>query len=354
MNSRFSTSLFVAFVLTSVVGMGMRPAHAASLRCRDIVDVGIPKAINIRFSTIRLTCFRFYIQPGLPRLRITLKPSQASYGVYLGVTPSSSNNIQIDTSRRSIAQVNKGTKVPFQPRSLTPGYLILALDPASGGAEGDIISVWTEIPRPSAAPAPSSSGSASSVSSPVGTEVTVDLSPVSVVQIKLGKAEPPASAVQPPPAAAPIEVVVPAAPAPVEPAAPVEPVEPAPPAAEIEPTAPPPPAQPPASAPQPQPAANTSSGDSFPCSRAGIGASNLCIEQPYPVPQGGTAYAVWNILDFSYGEFDRGDGQGYKGPIYGQQRVEVPGIDAPRTIRLRWIDKSGAERVDTFTIQVVN
>ena len=70
--------------------------------------------------------------------------------------------------------------------------------------------------------------------------------------------------------------------------------------------------------------------------------------------RGSTAYVVWNIVDFSIGEFDRGDGQGYKGPIYKQQRVDVPGINAPRTIRLRWKDSSGTLREDTFTIQVAN
>jgi hypothetical protein len=100
------------------------------------------------------------------------------------------------------------------------------------------------------------------------------------------------------------------------------------------------------SSPAPPPAVDT-----FPCSRPGIGVSNLCIEQPYPVRVGSTAYAVWRIVSFRYGEFDKGDGQGYKGPINAEQRVEIPNITGPRTVRLRWVDTSGVTREDSFTIQ---
>lgn len=91
--------------------------------------------------------------------------------------------------------------------------------------------------------------------------------------------------------------------------------------------------------------------DTFPCSRAGIGVSNLCIEQPYPVPAGNTAYAVWRIISFRSGEFDKGDGRGFQGPIAAEQRVEIPNVTGPRTIRLRWVDLAGITREDSFTIQ---
>jgi hypothetical protein len=90
--------------------------------------------------------------------------------------------------------------------------------------------------------------------------------------------------------------------------------------------------------------------DTFPCSRAGIGVSNLCIEQPYPVPAGSTAYAVWRIVSFRSGEFDKGDGRGFQGPINAEQRVEIPNVTGPRTIRLRWVDAAGVTREDSFTI----
>jgi hypothetical protein len=104
--------------------------------------------------------------------------------------------------------------------------------------------------------------------------------------------------------------------------------------------------------PLPNPPTNPAPG-AFPCSSAGIGVSNLCIEQPYPVPRGGTAFAVWRITTgFRYGEFDRGDGAGYRGPIAVEQRIDIPGITGPRTVRLRWLDGNGNWRYDSFVIQV--
>lgn len=94
--------------------------------------------------------------------------------------------------------------------------------------------------------------------------------------------------------------------------------------------------------------------DTFPCSRAGIGSSNLCVQQPYPTRRGGTASVVWRITSFKYGEFDSGDGRGYVGPIAIEQRVDIPNIQAPRQIRLKWIDRDGREHVDVFVIQVVD
>jgi hypothetical protein len=64
------------------------------------------------------------------------------------------------------------------------------------------------------------------------------------------------------------------------------------------------------------------------------------------------AYAVWNISDFSYGEFDRGDGQGFVGPIAHEQKVEVPNVTGPRLVQLRWKDTAGNWHYDSFTIQV--
>jgi hypothetical protein len=104
-----------------------------------------------------------------------------------------------------------------------------------------------------------------------------------------------------------------------------------------------------------QPAPVPPNVDTFPCSRPGLGVSNLCIEQPYPVKRGTTAYAVWRIATgFQSGSFDKGDGRGFQGPITAEQRVEIPNVIGPRVIQLRWVDSSGVTRTDIFTIQVVD
>ena len=91
----------------------------------------------------------------------------------------------------------------------------------------------------------------------------------------------------------------------------------------------------------------------FPCSSTSLGPiSNLCILQPYPVPMGTTAYAVWNIQDFREGAFDKGDGGGFKGPILAQMNVDIPNVTAPRQIRLRWVNKAGQEYIDSMTVLV--
>ena len=90
----------------------------------------------------------------------------------------------------------------------------------------------------------------------------------------------------------------------------------------------------------------------FPCTKTYFNESNLCILQPYPVKVGSTAYAVWNISDFSYGEFDKGDGQGFVGPIAHEQKVEIPNVNGPRLVQLRWKDTAGNTHYDSFTIQV--
>jgi LysM repeat protein len=90
----------------------------------------------------------------------------------------------------------------------------------------------------------------------------------------------------------------------------------------------------------------------FPCTRNYFNASNLCVQQPYPVKVGATAYAVWNITDFVYGEFDMGDGRGYIGPIAREQQVAIPNVTGARLIQLRWQDKAGNWQYDSMTIQV--
>lgn len=105
----------------------------------------------------------------------------------------------------------------------------------------------------------------------------------------------------------------------------------------------------------PSPASTpTVNPNAFPCSRAGMGISNLCVEPPYPVRRGTSAFVVWRIVDFRFGEFDSGDGRGFVGPIAREQRVEVPNVNAPRLIRLRWVDSTNQWREDSFVIQVTD
>ena len=94
-------------------------------------------------------------------------------------------------------------------------------------------------------------------------------------------------------------------------------------------------------------------GGAFPCTKGYFNASNLCIQQPYPVKIGSTAYAVWNISDFTYGEFDMGDGRGFVGPITKEQRVAIPNVTGPRLIQLRWQDHAGNWQYDSMMLQVV-
>ena len=82
-------------------------------------------------------------------------------------------------------------------------------------------------------------------------------------------------------------------------------------------------------------------GQPFPCSKPYLNESNLCAEQPYPVQRGGSASIVWRITTgFVAGSFDNGDGTGFHGPIYAEQRIIVPNVTGPRTVRLRWTDGS--------------
>lgn len=81
-----------------------------------------------------------------------------------------------------------------------------------------------------------------------------------------------------------------------------------------------------------------------------VGPSGVLRVEANPVPSGGTAFATWNIPNFKSGEFDRGDGQGFKGPIAQAMRVDVPGVTGARTIRLRWTDNNGAVSEDSLTL----
>jgi len=82
-------------------------------------------------------------------------------------------------------------------------------------------------------------------------------------------------------------------------------------------------------------------GQPFPCSKPYLNDSNLCAEQPYPIRRGSSAGIVWRITTgFVSGEFDRGDGSGFRGPIYAEQRIVIENVTGPRTIRLRWTDGS--------------
>lgn len=98
---------------------------------------------------------------------------------------------------------------------------------------------------------------------------------------------------------------------------------------------------------------NPPTGGAFPCTKGYFNASNLCIQQPYPVKIGTTAYAVWNISDFTYGEFDMGDGRGFIGPIAHEQKVAIPNVTGPRLIQLRWQDHAGNWQYDSMMLQVV-
>jgi hypothetical protein len=73
-----------------------------------------------------------------------------------------------------------------------------------------------------------------------------------------------------------------------------------------------------------------------------------------PVVSGGNVIASWNIPNFKSGDFDKGDGQGYKGPIAANMNSEVTNITAPRTLRLRWRDLQDVLREDVLTIDVTS
>ncbi|NJM40171.1 MAG: SH3 domain-containing protein [Anaerolineae bacterium] len=123
------------------------------------------------------------------------------------------------------------------------------------------------------------------------------------------------------------------APVVVQPAQPAQPAQP-PVIIPIGPTAPPP------SVATPIPSAATS------------GSRNVLRVNVNPIGSGGTAYATWSIPSFKEGEFDKGDGRGYVGPIAGAMTVDVPGVTGARTLRLRWRDTAGQQLEDTLILQV--
>ena len=82
-----------------------------------------------------------------------------------------------------------------------------------------------------------------------------------------------------------------------------------------------------------------------------LGSRNVLKVNTNPVASGGTIYATWSIPNFRDGEFDRGDGAGFKGPIAGSMTVDVPGITGARTLTLRWRDSSGQQLEDTIAVQ---
>jgi uncharacterized protein YraI len=135
----------------------------------------------------------------------------------------------------------------------------------------------------------------------------------------------------PPPPAAPVQ---PAAPSVSQPAAPaanpvlVPLVPPAAPAAPAAPVAPPVAAQP------------------------TTGGKNILRINQNPVPAGTTVVATWSIPNFVSGDFDKGDGAGFKGPVAGTMQVNVENVTGQRTITVRWKDSGGAEQTDSLTIFV--
>ena len=133
--------------------------------------------------------------------------------------------------------------------------------------------------------------------------------------------------------------VVAAPPLPVAVAEPVQPAQPAQPPViiPIGPTAPPP------SVATPLPAVP---------SAATVGGRNVLKVNANPVGSGATVYATWSIPSFKDGEFDKGDGRGFIGPINGVMTVDVPGVTSARTIRLRWRDTANQQLEDTLILQV--
>jgi hypothetical protein len=61
-------------------------------------------------------------------------------------------------------------------------------------------------------------------------------------------------------------------------------------------------------------------------------------------------FASWNIPNFASGEFDKGDGAGFKGPVAGAMTVDVTGVTGQRVLQLKWKDTAGAEQTDTIVL----
>ena len=133
--------------------------------------------------------------------------------------------------------------------------------------------------------------------------------------------------------------VVAAPPLPAQPAVIVQPAQPAP-APVIIPIGPAGPTAAPPSVATPIPSAAT------------VGSRNILKVNVNPVGSGGTVYASWSIPNFKEGEFDKGNGAGFVGPINAAMTVDVPSVTSARTLRVRWRDTSGQQLEDTLILQV--
>jgi len=83
-----------------------------------------------------------------------------------------------------------------------------------------------------------------------------------------------------------------------------------------------------------------------------VGPKGVLRVNANPVGNGATVYASWNIPNFKEGKFDRGDGQGAKGPISQVMQVDVPSITSQRIIRVQWTDTNGGANEDTIVVNV--
>lgn len=83
---------------------------------------------------------------------------------------------------------------------------------------------------------------------------------------------------------------------------------------------------------------------------------HLCVLRvdANPVPRGATAFVHWHIPSIIAGEFDRGDGQGFRGPIAQAMRVDVSNVTGPRLLRLRWRDTNGVQFEDSLILLVTD
>jgi|GEM_PF-4408938 len=83
-----------------------------------------------------------------------------------------------------------------------------------------------------------------------------------------------------------------------------------------------------------------------------VGNRNILRINVNPVNSGGTIYATWSIPNFRDGEFDKGDGAGFKGPIAASMTVDVPNVTASRYLTLRWRDTAGQQLEDGLILYV--
>jgi hypothetical protein len=82
------------------------------------------------------------------------------------------------------------------------------------------------------------------------------------------------------------------------------------------------------------------------------GSANVLKVDANPILAGATAYAFWNIPNFKEGCFDKGDGNGCKGPIAQAMRVDVPGVTGARALTLKWTNTSGSQQQDTILLNI--